>query len=620
MPMTRRCRSRLRALLDNGNAPAIGLARHWRNLVSEGPSAQQSGRPLGWTSWRPELKRQSTQLVNGEMLGSIPASHPHNLEPTIMIRDGKTADNTPRSADRPQPSVNGQVRPVALPVLSENIPEDLKRLACWLVWKYVKEVDPETGEVDWDKPPSNARTGGLASSTNPKTWSPFAVALDGYRRGGWDGIGLALHRSKDADGPGLVGVDLDKCRDPDTGVLDPWAQQVVEALQSYTEARPSGRGVRIFVLGRLPPAGRKKGPFEVYETGRYVTVTGQHIAGTPPSVETRQAELEAVHRQFFGEAARKDTKAPRTAATLSLTDAELIQKACEANGNGDKFRRLWEGDASGYGSRSEADAALVNYLCFWTAGDLPRVVDLFAQSGLARSKWNRPDYQRRTFDLAMKGRTEFYDPARNHYPGNAEPGRNGQKETGPPSPWPDPIPLGGRDPVPEFPLDVLPDWLGIWVRETAEATQTPPDLSAMLALAICAAGLAGKFRVEVRPGWGEPLNIYNVVALPPGERKSAVFARALAPVVAQEQAARQAMAALIAEAASEHRILEQSLRRAEQRAAQTAAAADRQRLQTEARGLAAQLAQHDVPEPPRLFADDTTPEKLCSLLAAQGGR
>src|SRR5262249_5646179 len=71
---------------------------------------------------------------------------------------------------------------------------------------------------------------------------------------------------------------------------------------------------------------------------------------------------------------------------------------------------------------------------------------------------------------------------------------------------------------------------------------------------------------------------------------------------------------------SERRVLEQSLRRAEQRAAQAAEAAERQLLQTEARSLAAQIVQHDVPEPPRFFTDDITPEKLGLGLAAQGGR
>src|SRR5262245_27854839 len=97
-------------------------------------------------------------------------------------------------------------RPAALPVEPDDIPAALKQVDRWLVWRYVQDLDPETGEVDWDKPPVNARTGGLASSTNPKTWSAFAEALAAYqdRRRGLDGIGFVLNRPKGNDGEGLV--------------------------------------------------------------------------------------------------------------------------------------------------------------------------------------------------------------------------------------------------------------------------------------------------------------------------------------------------------------------------------------------------------------------------------
>src|SRR5262249_50627892 len=158
------------------------------------------------------------------------------------------------------------------------------------------KIDPKTGEEDWDKPPLSAK-GGPGSSTNPQTWSPFAEALTAYQAGGLDGLGIALERAEDDTAPGPVGVDLDHCRNPETGVIDPWAAEIIRALNSYTEVSPSGEGVRIFLLGTLPPNGRKKGDYENYQTGRYVTVTGQHLDGTPTTIEHRQAELLRVHGQ-----------------------------------------------------------------------------------------------------------------------------------------------------------------------------------------------------------------------------------------------------------------------------------------------------------------------------------
>jgi primase-polymerase (primpol)-like protein len=85
-----------------------------------------------------------------------------------------------------------------------------------------------------------------------------------------------------------------------------------------------------------------------------------------------------------------------------LTDDEVIRRAGEA-ANGQKFRALWAGDVGGYGSQSEADAALVSLLRFWVGDDEARIDALFRRSGLVRDKWDRPDYRRRTLALAADG-------------------------------------------------------------------------------------------------------------------------------------------------------------------------------------------------------------------------
>jgi putative DNA primase/helicase len=332
------------------------------------------------------------------------------------------------ATERPHKSEagGGGEKPTALPLISGNIPADLKDLPHWVVWRYVEEVDQDTGEVDFTKPPLNAQTLGLASSTNPKTWSPFAVAAATYQSGGLDGLGFVLAGGTDGT-PHIVAIDLDHCRDRDTGAVESRAQHIVATINSYTEVSPSGTGIRIFLRGALPPSGRKKGTYENYETGRYVTVTGQHIKGTPLAIEHRQPELEQVHRQVFGEAAAgKGGEAARPAeGALDLADAEIIRRAGAARGDsGAKFKRLWEGDTGGYTTHSEADLALCNYLGFWCGPDEDRIADLFAQSGLMRSKWQREDYRRRTIEKALAGRTEFY-----RGPGGGQ--EDGQRRSGP---------------------------------------------------------------------------------------------------------------------------------------------------------------------------------------------
>jgi hypothetical protein len=187
-------------------------------------------------------------------------------------------------------------------------------------------------------------------------------------------------------------------------------------------------------------------------------------------------------------------------------------------------------------------------------------------------------------------------------------------------PWEIPISLDNDYPVPVFPVELLPPWLAAWVAAEALATQTPPDLAGMLALAGVGAGLATKFRAVVRDGWSEPTNLFVAVALLPGERKSAVFADMLNPIQVYEQNEVQRMAPIIAEAASEHRMLEARLKKLENKAASTEIAEEREALRNDASQLAQELASHVVPEEPQCFCDDTSPEKLANLLARQGGR
>src|SRR5262249_53638709 len=160
-----------------------------------------------------------------------------------------------------------------------------------------------------------------------------------------------------------IAIDLDYCRDPETGIIALWAQEIIHNINSYAEVSPSGEGVRIFLFGILPPTGRKKGDYENYQTGRYVTVTGQHLEGTPTTIEHRQAELEQVHRRIWPAPPAATHPTPKGVghSGVRLDDAEIIRRAAAAK-NGTKFTQRGRGDTGGYCPHSEADLALCNYL------------------------------------------------------------------------------------------------------------------------------------------------------------------------------------------------------------------------------------------------------------------
>lgn len=153
--------------------------------------------------------------------------------------------------------------PEPLAVLSEGIPDELKIYPQWVNWKYAHVGDT------WTKHPYDPRSGRKASSTSLLTWSPFDEVLRAYESGDYAGVGFVF-----CTGDPYAGVDLDGCRDPETGEIEPWASEITGRLDSYTEVSPSGKGVHVIVRGKLPRSVKRR-RVEMYAAERYFTVTGQ---------------------------------------------------------------------------------------------------------------------------------------------------------------------------------------------------------------------------------------------------------------------------------------------------------------------------------------------------------
>jgi primase-polymerase (primpol)-like protein len=200
-------------------------------------------------------------------------------------------------------------------------------------------------------------------------------------------------------GSGVVGIDLDDCIAPD-GTVEPNALRIVEMIDSYAEISPSGTGLHVFALADLPVA-RRSGPVELYGTSQYLTVTGC-VFGDHHLMRAAQAEVEKLHAAITPPPVSTSRTPPAPPRQFPRRlDREIIDRASSAR-SGAKFRALWNGDSSGYSSGSEADAALICMLLFWTDGDRDRADALFRQSGLMRDKWNRQDYRERTFAAAER--------------------------------------------------------------------------------------------------------------------------------------------------------------------------------------------------------------------------
>lgn len=179
--------------------------------------------------------------------------------------------------------------------------------------------------------------------------------------------------------------------------------------------------------------------------------------------------------------------------------------------------------------------------------------------------------------------------------------------------WEDPIPFG-RYTVAQFPVDTLPEDIGKYVLAVSKSTQTPVDMAGTVALAILSVCLQGKFSVQGKADWIEPLNTYSLVIAMPSERKSAVQHMMLKPVNAYELQYNQRNAARVEGSKMRKRILEKRQKAVEDQVAK--GKADVEELEK----IAQEVADFEEERPLQLYVDDITTEKLVSVISDNHGR
>jgi hypothetical protein len=142
----------------------------------------------------------------------------------------------------------------------------------WVLWRWEKTASGKFTKVPYQPNGKHAR------NNDPKTWNSYDVVLKAVAN--FDGIGFCLLNSD------ISAFDLDDCRDPQTGVIDPWALDLVERVGSYVEITVSGTGLRILGHGDGPKLHRKLPVHagvscEVYRKAeRYIVVSGNPLNGS----------------------------------------------------------------------------------------------------------------------------------------------------------------------------------------------------------------------------------------------------------------------------------------------------------------------------------------------------
>lgn len=279
----------------------------------------------------------------------------------------------------------------------EHIPEALKENEPFCLWKRV-----------CDKKVPYQVSGMCADASDPSTFAGFDDVVATYTDY-YDGIGVLTSV--------FTKIDIDDC--VTDGKLTPFAEEIVSAIDSYTEFSPSGTGIHIicytpgiaFDRERYYINNRKIG-MEVYipgATDRFFTVTGKVYRGN--DIKERTEQVQAILEKYMQRnmAVLDVPNIPqRDEADLEAAAFDIVTTLRQQK-NGDKFRKLYDdGDITGYGSHSEADLALVNLILFRTGEDVELIDYIFRGSSLYRNKWEREDYRRMTIGTAIKAAAGNY--------------------------------------------------------------------------------------------------------------------------------------------------------------------------------------------------------------------
>jgi len=306
--------------------------------------------------------------------------------------------------------------------LLSNIPDELKRIPQWVLWRLEYNQQGRLTKVPYYKP--SKQTERKAEPDNPSTWMDFertVYCLDYFLPGKDEamqtGVGFVL-----TEETGIVAIDIDDCFEQgalDTTRLSDFAGDVLNKLNSYSERTPSGNGLRIFVKGSLPQKGNRKtnkipgcSSFEMSQSNQFLTVTGDRLTEYPCSIWPAQEAIDDLYKLFPQREIAE--KRERPALAMPVEDSTLLSVALQSR-NGVEIGRLYSGDTSAYGGDdSAADQALCNHLAFYCAGDAAQMDRLFRGSGLMRDKWDEmrgsQTYGEMTIQKAISSTGEFYSP------------------------------------------------------------------------------------------------------------------------------------------------------------------------------------------------------------------
>lgn len=165
--------------------------------------------------------------------------------------------------------------------------------------------------------------------------------------------------------------------------------------------------------------------------------------------------------------------------------------------------------------------------------------------------------------------------------------------------------------------NILHGSLGDMARAVSIETETPMELSISLGLAVLATACQGKFRIQIKQGYQEPLNLWLVTALDPANRKTSVLSAMTAPLTGWERDQNRQLEPWIKESVSRRQNQEARLKTLRSKYGKA--------KPDELKGIEAEILEiennlEEVPVLPKTWAQDVTPEHLGTLMAQHSER
>ena len=288
---------------------------------------------------------------------------------------------------------------------SRKIPREMKDMKNWVLYKkdtrdnpiHPKKVMISVSGTYWHK----------ARSNNKDDWSHYYKSLNTLFKTKYDGLAFVLDE-------GIIFIDVDNSID-EKGNLSPLAQELLDKFpDTYAEKSCSGRGIHIFLKGKLDESFMKRNDsigLEIYGTKRFCCMTGDIISNSS-ELKDYQKELDEVCNKYLK---REERVISNTYSySVSLEDNQILDKAFKSK-VGNKIARLYSGDISDYPSHSNADLAFMAFMAFYTKN--PSQLDsIMRSSGLYRDKWDerrgKETYGSITINQAIRTVSDSYKPKR----------------------------------------------------------------------------------------------------------------------------------------------------------------------------------------------------------------